>query len=95
MTESERQPYRALAASVIWQAVADAVLAEKCDKKSAAAGWLMSLSEAPLTFAWWCAVANLDEDNIRRTVVANCQRLAWQIERGLSVWMEVDDDCDL
>jgi len=65
----ELQPWRALACAVIWQAVEDASLAEIRNEKSAAAGWMFDGPDEPLTFLWWCEVANLDPDNIRRRVL--------------------------
>lgn len=86
MVHEDAQPYKALAASVIWQGVADAVLAEKNNQKSTAVGWLFDESEDPLTFRWWCDVAEMDPDNILDVVRRQWLNLALAIERGLSIW---------
>ena len=91
MTKCDFQQYRALAASVIWQGVADAVLAEKNNQKSTAAGWLFDESEDPLTFRWWCDVAELDPENILDVVRRQWLNLALAIERGLSIWQGDED----
>jgi hypothetical protein len=89
--DADAQPYRALACSVIWQGVVDAVLAEKCNRKSRAATWLFDRSDIPLTFCWWCGVAGVDAENIRARVRLEWVTLAFAIDRGLSIWQEGDD----
>lgn len=86
------QPYRSLAASVIWQAVEDAVLAKKYNRRDEAIGWIASESDAPCSFVWWCLVCGMDPINIRRVVDRHWRELAINIERGLSIWQEVDDE---
>ena len=89
VVDADAQPYRALACAVIRQAIEDAAVAKSCNQKSTAAGWLQSTSERPLTFHWWCMVADLDPFNILRQLEVSHADIAKQSDRG-DFWDALD-----
>ena len=62
MTDHEMQPYRALACCVIWQGLQDAVTEDAPD----APGWLMSKREEVGDFIWWCEMAGISHQLVKR-----------------------------